>query len=219
MKIIRGNIRSGKTTELIKKSNKEWKYIICKDKQRVESISKLANDLGIDIPFPITLNELPIRSSYIKSVLVDDIEDILECIIQKPIDYGTTSCKIEKIQMERNPKISRIISDQDGGNNTELITINDRPNALGNGWTNDLTKELDKYLNCNIKEWVTTIHYFPSKNKQVLRFPSGTVGEIITDENKVIIEIVVYEEEFYYCYFKNAKDCLDKYIGAILKYV
>lgn len=97
MKIIRGDRGSGKTTELIKKSHDEWKYIICRDRQRVEFIESYARELNIEIPFPIEVRELPLRSNFIKSVLIDDIEDVLEYIIKKPIDYITTSCEIENL--------------------------------------------------------------------------------------------------------------------------
>lgn len=95
MKIIRGDRRSGKTTELIKKSHDEWKYIVCRDRQRVKFIESYAREMNIDIPFPIEIRELPLKSNFIKSVLIDDIEDVLEYIIGKPIDYATTSCEIE----------------------------------------------------------------------------------------------------------------------------
>lgn len=98
MKIIRADRGQGKTTKLVKMSNKEWKYIVCKDTQRVDVIVEVANKLGLDIPYPITIRELPIsQNSYIKSVLIDDIEDILQCIIGRRIDYVTTSCEIEKL--------------------------------------------------------------------------------------------------------------------------
>ena len=98
MKIIRADRRQGKTTKLVKMSNKEWKYIVCKDTQRVDVIVDVANKLGLDIPYPITIRELPIsQGSYIKSVLIDDIKDVLQYIIGRRVDYATTSCEIEKL--------------------------------------------------------------------------------------------------------------------------
>ena len=71
MKIIRADRGQGKTTKLVKMSNREWKYIVCKDIQRVDVIIDIANKLGLDIPYPITIRELPIsQGSYIKSVLI-----------------------------------------------------------------------------------------------------------------------------------------------------
>ena len=98
MKIIRADKGKGKTTELVKISNREWKYIVCRDTQRVDVIVETANKLGLDIPFPITIKELPIsRRSFIESVLIDDAEDILAWFIGRPIDYITTSCAVEEI--------------------------------------------------------------------------------------------------------------------------
>jgi hypothetical protein len=96
MKIIAGGRSSGKTTKLVKISNKEWKYIICSDKSRVDNIVRTAEKLGLDIPFPITVDELPLNGRFIKSVLIDDIEDVLKLIIRKNIDFSTTSCEIIK---------------------------------------------------------------------------------------------------------------------------
>ena len=99
MKIIRADRGQGKTTKLVKMSNREWKYIVCKDTQRVDVIVDVANKLGLDIPYPITIRELPIsRGSYIESVLIDDIEDILPYIIGRMVDYATTSCEIEDLK-------------------------------------------------------------------------------------------------------------------------
>lgn len=98
MKIIRADRGQGKTTKLVKMSNKEWKYIVCKDTQRVDVIVDVADKLGLDIPYPITIRELPIsQGSYIKSVLIDDIEDVLQYIIGTWVDYATTSCEIEEL--------------------------------------------------------------------------------------------------------------------------
>lgn len=81
MYILVGNRRSGKTSELIRLSHDKWQYIVCKDGQRVDNIVRLADKMNLDIPYPITIRELPLRSKYIKSVLVDDLEDVLKTAI------------------------------------------------------------------------------------------------------------------------------------------
>ena len=108
MKIIRTNRGNGKTTELVKKSNREWKYIICSDRGRVKVIEDTARKLGLNIPFPITVKELPLRSPHIKSVLIDDVEDVLSYIVGKPIDYVTTSCEVEELNKEDNGGIKNV---------------------------------------------------------------------------------------------------------------
>lgn len=77
----RGNF---KTTNLIKRCNAENQksnnltYIVCPNRERVRAVADLAERLGIDIPFPITMDELlhshRWHGSYIKNVLIDDID-------------------------------------------------------------------------------------------------------------------------------------------------
>ncbi len=105
MKIISADRGQGKTTKLVKMSNKEWKYIVCRDNQRVDVIIKTAERLGLDIPYPITVRELPISQfSHIESVLIDDIEDVIQYVIGRRVDYVTTSCEIERLKMRRRGK-------------------------------------------------------------------------------------------------------------------
>ena len=73
MKIIRADKGKGKTTELVKISNREWKYIVCRDTQRVDVIVETANKLGLDIPFPITIKEL-VASAIAAETLKERVE-------------------------------------------------------------------------------------------------------------------------------------------------
>lgn len=97
MKIYIRDRRSGKTTDLIKESNEKWLYIVCANHLRAEYINRLAMKLDIDIPHPITVSELPIRSPFIDKVLIDDVEDVLECIIGKQVETCTTSCEVDML--------------------------------------------------------------------------------------------------------------------------
>lgn len=95
--LIGGRRSCGKTTKLIKKANKERLYILCADTKRSQFITKMARDMELDIPFPITVRELPLRSPFINKVLVDDIEDVLTQIINKPILLASTSLKLKQL--------------------------------------------------------------------------------------------------------------------------
>jgi len=96
VKIIRAERGQGKTTELIKRSNKEWKYIVCVDMKRAKLIADMAYKMGLDIPYPLTVRELPLKQGQrIKSVLIDEVDDVLEYLIGRPVDCVTTSCEIE----------------------------------------------------------------------------------------------------------------------------
>lgn len=84
----------GKTTELIKLASVNQLYIVCASRQRVEHVAQLARELELNIPYPISVDELPLRSGFIKEVLVDDMEDVLSAIIRKPIKAASTSMKM-----------------------------------------------------------------------------------------------------------------------------
>lgn len=96
-KIITG-MANGKTTELIKISSKTRQYIICKDRMRAKYIIKIAKELGLNIPHPITAEQLPLGSKYIYKVLVDDVLDVLEVFIGKGISEATTRAQHIEIQ-------------------------------------------------------------------------------------------------------------------------
>lgn len=81
MKILRLDRGEGKTNELIKQSSKEWKYILCLDKARANLIIRIAKEMGLDIPFPIMVKDLPIRGRDIKEILIDDFEDVLQVLV------------------------------------------------------------------------------------------------------------------------------------------
>lgn len=98
MKIIGGGRRCGKTIELIKQSHKTGHYIVCSSHSKAQHISQLARHLKLDIPYPVSVSDLPLYSLFIKEVLVDDIEDLLSVIIKKPIAMATTSYALEERQ-------------------------------------------------------------------------------------------------------------------------
>lgn len=92
MKIIIKGRGEGKTTELIKESAKTGKYILTADRERVCHIDKMAKSMGLHIPFPITVEEAMryrFRDSFIKSILIDDADDVLKMIFQVEIDIIT----------------------------------------------------------------------------------------------------------------------------------
>lgn len=92
--IAGGKRNCGKTTELIKLASVKHLYIVCASREKVRYVAQLAKDLEIDIPFPVSVDELPLRSGYIKEVLVDDIEEVLSYFIRKPIKCASTSMKM-----------------------------------------------------------------------------------------------------------------------------
>lgn len=95
--IIGGGRKVGKTTELIKKAHEEQLYILCPNRQMAEYIFKRAKEIGLDIPYPITIEDLPLKSN-VEEVLVDEAENVLSQLIRKRIVGMSTSMEIRKMQ-------------------------------------------------------------------------------------------------------------------------
>ena len=57
-KIIVDKRRTGKTTKAIEESARTSKYILAPNRVMAEHIFKQALDLGINIPFPVTIDEV-----------------------------------------------------------------------------------------------------------------------------------------------------------------
>ena len=92
MKVILKPNMSGKTTELIKQSGKEWKYIVCISRDEATRIQGQSIKLKIDIPFPITFHEF-IKGDYyphgIKGFLLDNVDMWLQSLSSVKIDTIT----------------------------------------------------------------------------------------------------------------------------------
>lgn len=100
--IIGGSRACGKTTQLIKESHEKNLYILCVDHFRANHIEKLAQQLELSIPYPITLGELPLsKGSSIKEVLVDDVEDILSRLIGLKINTLTSSRELKVLSKKK----------------------------------------------------------------------------------------------------------------------
>lgn len=80
-KLILGDRQSGKTTELIKESARTGAYIVVSCRKEAHNVFGSAKELGLNIPFPLTVAEVIYESpsSYIfqKGILIDNLERIL----------------------------------------------------------------------------------------------------------------------------------------------
>lgn len=93
--------QTGKTTQLIKYAHENDLYIICANEKRVDDILEKAQKMGLYIRHPITVHEIQrggICGRWIKRILVDELEDVLQSFITIPIDKATTSCDIELLK-------------------------------------------------------------------------------------------------------------------------
>ena len=83
MKLIVGNRASGKTTKAIETSAREWKYIIVKDSLEARNIMQKAKEMKLDIPYPITIDELlgynlNRTSMKVDGIIIDNALDVLQ---------------------------------------------------------------------------------------------------------------------------------------------
>ena len=84
-KIIMGR-RKGKTTELIKMSAATQTYILVKDGRRQREVARMAQDMGLHIPYPVTMADWErthFVGSFIKEILIDDADDIIQSIFYR----------------------------------------------------------------------------------------------------------------------------------------
>lgn len=96
MKTIIGGRQTGKTTELIKMAAENNKYILVSDRPRAMFLAKMAKDMGLHIPFPITLPEIahPVRGTYIKDIYVDEAITVLTDLIYRNTGFVISAVTI-----------------------------------------------------------------------------------------------------------------------------
>ena len=83
MKIIYGERGDGKTTELIKIAAKDHLYMVCVDHNEAFRVSEQAQEMGLEIPFPLTFHEFVNRKFHgkgIKGFLVDNADLLISFI-------------------------------------------------------------------------------------------------------------------------------------------
>ena len=84
--IIIGERCSGKTTRLILRSARDQLYILTSTKSRAHAIFDTARDMGLAIPFPVTLDEYLRGSKFQGSsirrdgLLIDDVDDVVRTL-------------------------------------------------------------------------------------------------------------------------------------------
>lgn len=97
MKILVGGRRCGKTSKLIKIAANEGKTIICADLGRKDNIIKQAKLMNLKIKEPMAVIEISRRKDDDrKGVLIDDFEKVIERLIERKVEYVTTSCRVRK---------------------------------------------------------------------------------------------------------------------------
>jgi hypothetical protein len=83
MRIITRSRRAGKTTEAIKLVSKTNGYLVVMNKIEAQRVAKQAEEMGLNIRFPITFSELirdGLRGSFVRNIVIDNTDMLLEHI-------------------------------------------------------------------------------------------------------------------------------------------
>lgn len=81
MKILFGSRQSGKTIEAIKIAAENSSYIVCNHQRECFHVAKIADEMGLKIPFPITTAEFiggRFHGLGVKSFVIDNADHLFE---------------------------------------------------------------------------------------------------------------------------------------------
>ena len=94
MKIIYKPRQSGKTLEAIKISAETGSRIVCHSKEECNRVFCMAQEMGINIPFPISFDEF-LRREYhgrhIKGFIIDNADMLLQYLTPVMVECVTLS--------------------------------------------------------------------------------------------------------------------------------
>jgi hypothetical protein len=103
VKVIHKPSQTEKTTELIEIASQEGGYIVCHNREEAYRISKTAEEIGKQIPFPITYDEY-LNGSFcgknIKAFYIDNV-DLLLSRIAKGVPVNAISVNKEDVKILR----------------------------------------------------------------------------------------------------------------------
>ena len=113
--IIMAPRRGGKSRELIERSAQTGTYILVANSPRAHYLFEMARDLGLEIPFPVTVQEF-FRSDRFdgssirkNGIYIDDIEDVmakfLAPICVKAVTLTISEQMAERLQREEDDAI------------------------------------------------------------------------------------------------------------------
>lgn len=89
--IVRGR-QGGKTTVLIRIAAETGCYIVCADHRRAWQVARQAEDLGLRVPFPLSVSEWR-KGEYhppgVPGLLFDDLDKIVGMLSSVPVVAAT----------------------------------------------------------------------------------------------------------------------------------
>lgn len=100
---IMGGFRCcGKTTELIKMAARFKCLIVCASRQRADCVRFKAQEMGLFIEPPQDVRALLSKPEYLRgrdiTILVDDVEDVLETVLRQHVAVMSTSANLEPMK-------------------------------------------------------------------------------------------------------------------------
>lgn len=96
MKVIARGRGQGKTTELVLESARTGRYILVYNRGLIKNLLDRAEQLGVSIPYPVTVEEIRQGKFYGSSlrrdgIIVDDAEIVLERLLRIPLTMISVS--------------------------------------------------------------------------------------------------------------------------------
>jgi hydroxymethylpyrimidine pyrophosphatase-like HAD family hydrolase len=97
MQVIYKARQNGKTIEAIKIAAETGSYLVCANKRECERVARVAQELGLNIPFPISFGEFMNKEYHaegIKGCVIDNADLLLQ--------YFLTPVPIKAITLTNN---------------------------------------------------------------------------------------------------------------------
>lgn len=96
MKIIARGRRTGKTMEVIRESARTGNYILVSNQFQAKNVFKLSLEMGVSIPYPLTVSEMEkgsIQRTSVKrdGIIVDNADYILQQLLGVKVNTMTIS--------------------------------------------------------------------------------------------------------------------------------
>jgi hypothetical protein len=99
MRVIYRGRGEGKSTDILKQSADTGIYILCANQQAAQSLARQASDLGLHIPYPVTVEDYRrthgFRGSFIQHVLIDDADLVLQEVFNSVFIEGISLTRSE----------------------------------------------------------------------------------------------------------------------------
>lgn len=85
---VSGGRQQGKTTAMIREASEHFAYIVCPDRRQAEYVFRMAQGMGVDIPFPITWGDF-VANRYnpagVRGFVIDNLDQCLQSMTRVPI--------------------------------------------------------------------------------------------------------------------------------------